>query len=173
MKWTDIATFLIAHAVAAGTYLLLFLVMPAVLGIITVIALLIGGIITGDMGGPLFLPGVFVMGLIYALFVAALGVLLFLVTGGIQLLRRHVRVDVWIPVILTFPVVFTILVLAQFGGIFISLAVSAAFLTYWLAFSGSDALLKWSKKKWEHRKKNQNHKLHCIGNPIGISERRI
>ncbi len=34
--------------------------MPAVLGVVAVILLLIVGIITGDMGGPLFLPGVFI-----------------------------------------------------------------------------------------------------------------
>ena len=168
-KWADIATCLIAHAVAAGTYLLLFLAVPAALGVLAVIVLLIGGIVTGDMGGPLFLPGVFIMGLIYALCVAALGMVLFLVTGGIQLIRRRVRVSAWVPVVLAFPLVFTVLVLTRSGGIFSSLAVSAAFLTYWLAFSGSDAILRWMRKKWEQR--NQNKTLEDIGtiapNPQG------
>ena len=164
MKWTDIATFLVTHAVAAGTYLVLFLVVPAVLGTIAVVVSLIGGIITGDMGGPLFLPGVFVMGLIYALCVAALGVILFLVTGCIQVVRRRIRVSAWIPAVLAFPVVFAILVTTQSGGIFLSIAVSTAFLSYWLAFSGSNAILKWSWKKWNQR--NQNKTLEDIGTII-------
>jgi len=155
MKWTDIATFLIAHAVAAGAYLLIFLSVPAVLGGIAVVLLLIGGIITGDMGGPLFLPGVFFMGLIYALCVTALGMILFLVTGSIQLIRRRVRVSAWVPVVLAFPVVFTVIVVSRSGGVFLSIPVSAAFLTYWLAFSGSDAILKWIKRKWTKRNQNK------------------
>lgn len=134
---------------------MLFLAVPAVLGGIAVVLLLIGGIITGDMGGPLFLPGVFIMGLIYALCVAALGMVLFLVAGGIQLIRCRVRVSAWVPVALALPVVFTVLTLTRSGGIFLSLVVSAAFLTYWLAFSGSDAILKWIRKKWKPGK-NQN-----------------
>lgn len=160
MKWTDVATFLIANAVAAGTYLLIFLVAPAVLGGIVVVLLLIGGIITGDMGGPLFLPGVFVMGLIYALCVAALGMILFLITGSIQLIRRRVRVSAWVPVVLAFPVVFTVLVVTGSGGVLLSIAVFAAFLTYWLAFSGSDAILNWIKRQWT--KRNQNKQMQGI-----------
>ena len=155
MRWPDIATFLIAHAVAAGPYLALFLALPAVLGGVAIILLLIVGVITGDMGGALFLPSIFIMGLIYALCVTSLGIFLFLVTGGIQLIRRRVRVSAWIPVALAFPLIFAILVLTRCGGLFISLAVSAAFLTYWLAFSGSDAILRWSRKKWKQRKQNQ------------------
>jgi len=138
MKWPDIATFLIAHAVAAGTYLVLFLAVPAALGVVAVILLLIGGIITGDMGGPLFLPAVFIAGLIYALCVVALGVLLCLITGGIQLLHRRIRVYAWVPVVLAFPVLFTVLVLTESGSLILSLGLSAAFTTYWVAFSGSD-----------------------------------
>lgn len=145
MKWPDIAAFVVAHTVAAGTYLVLFLVVPVLLGLVAVTLLLIGGIITGDMGGPLFLPGVFFLGLTYAGCVAAFGVLLFFLTGGIQLLRRRVRVSVWVPVVVVFPVVFTFLVMTRFGGVLLSLAVSAGFVTYWLAFSGSDAVLKWAR----------------------------
>lgn len=151
MKWPDIATFLIAHAVAAGTYLVLFLAVPAVLGVVAVVLLLIGGIITGDMGGPLFLPAVFIMGLIYALCVAALGMIISVLVGGIQLLRRRVKVSAWVPVALAFPVVFTALVLTRSGGIFLSIAVTAAFATYWLAFAGSDAILKWIRKERKQR----------------------
>ena len=100
MKWADIASFLMAQAVAAGTYLVIFLLAPAVLGGIAVILLLIGGLLTGDMGGPLFLPGVFILGLFYALCTAALGLVFFAVTGCVQLLRRRVRVSSWTPVAL-------------------------------------------------------------------------
>jgi hypothetical protein len=151
MKWSDTATFLIAHAVAAATYFALFLAVPAVLGGMAVILSLIGGLITGDMGGPLFLPAVFVIGLLYALCVAALGFVLFLVVCGIQILRRRFRIPVWAPIALSFPVIFTVAVLSQSGGVVLSLAASAAFLTYWLAFSGSDVILKGIMRKWKRR----------------------
>lgn len=57
---------------------------------------------------------------------------------------------------LTFPVIFTMLVVIRSGGVSLSIAVSAAFLTYWLAFSGSDAILKWIRKKWNQRKNQHN-----------------
>jgi hypothetical protein len=52
---------------------------------------------------------------------------------------------------------FTLDVLTRSGGIFLSIAVAAAFVTYWLAFTGSDAILKWIRKKLKQRK-NQNIK---------------
>ena len=67
MRGPDVATVLIAHGVAAGAYLTLFLVAPAVLGVVAVGSLLIAGLVTGDWGGPLFLPAVVVLGVIYAL----------------------------------------------------------------------------------------------------------
>ena len=143
MQLVNTAKFIVSHAIAAGVYFTLFLALPAALGFLAVIVLIIAGIITGDMGGPLFLPGVFIMGLIYALCIAALGALIFFVTGGIQLLRRKIKISFWIPVVLAFPVAFTILVLCRSGGIIISLAVSAAFCTYWLAFSCSEAIFRW------------------------------
>ena len=131
---------------------MLFLAVPAVLGCIAFVLLVIGALITGDMGGPLFFPAVCLAGLVYALCVAELGVVFFLVTGGIQLLRRRIRVSAWIPVALAFPIAFTVVAWTRAGGVFVSRVVSAAFLTYWLAFTGSDVILKWGRKKWANRR---------------------
>jgi hypothetical protein len=150
VKPANIAAFLAPHAVAAGVYFALFLILPVtVVAVLVFISYVVGAII-GDLGGPLFLPALFVVGFAYSLSVAALGLVSFLVTGGIQFLRRYVDIPLWTPLVLTIPVVFV--VLARYhSGIVLSILVYTAFCVYWLAFSGSDAVLKWIRKMWQQR----------------------
>jgi len=143
----DIATTMTAHGVAMVTYFALFLVLPAMLAVTVVAVLYIIGIIVGDIGGPLFLPPLFAMGLAYAVVATVTGMALFLVTCGIQYLRRYITIQLWVPVVLVFPAVYTTTRLGGTGGVVLSLVLSAAFSTYWLTYSGSGAILNWVRAK--------------------------
>ncbi len=142
-RWPDTATFLIAHAVAAGVYLVLFLAVPVVLAFAAIIFLFISCLVTGDMGGPLLFPIMILGVLLYAICVAAFGLFLFLVTGGLHLLCRMLKVSAWVAAVVVFTAIISVTVTIGTEGLVFSLALSAAFLTYWLAFTGSDAILTW------------------------------
>ena len=142
MKWSGITTFLIGHAVATGAYLALFLALPLLLGGILFVLLLIVSVITGDPGGPMFLPGFFIIGSLYSLGILAFGVVLFLVTGLIQLLRCHIKITVWTPIALAILIDVDAVDYSLSGGdIALRLGISAAFLVYWMTLTGSFAVL--------------------------------
>ena len=152
MKLSDILAFLTAHAFGAAAYLTLFFVVPVMVTAVIVIALFIVGMFTGDRGGPLFLPALLVTGLIYAVAIGLIGFGFFLITGGIQLLRRRIKIPFWIPVLLIFPAIYSILPRAYSGSMIVSIILSLAFCTYWTAFSGADSILNWCMGKRRNRR---------------------
>jgi len=169
MKWTKLAAFLGGHAVAAGVYVAVFLVVPLLLGAVVTILLFIAGIVTGDPGGPFFLPGMLVLGLLYAAGVLGFGVVLFLASSGIQFLRSRVRISFWVPVVLVVPVAFTLF--SGFGtpAVIFSLAAGVAFSAYWLALSASDAVLVWVRAKWRERKGEQGEEIEGVSEETRMS----
>ncbi|HKK20875.1 MAG TPA: hypothetical protein VJ983_05325 [candidate division Zixibacteria bacterium] len=155
MKLVRFASSLASHSVATAAFVTLYLVVPAASGIILAALLLIVGLLTGKPGGPLFLPAVFVLTLLYSLCVVASGFVCFLITCSIQLLRRYMRVAYWVPVISAFPLFYGLIDLFYKGSIFLSAILSVMFITYWLTYAGADTILSWIRQTWTDWRANR------------------
>ena len=143
MKQLDMAAFFVSHAVAAAVYAVLFVAVPAVLGVVVLVAITVQCIISGDAGGPMFFPIVLGVGAVYVAGMLGFAALSFTITSGLHFLRRRIEFSWWEPTVLAFPVIAAVCVPSGIAGLLPCLFAAAAFCVYWLAFAGSSRVLRW------------------------------
>lgn len=156
MKLSNVPTFLGAQAVATSVYAVTFMLIPAILGAILTVIMLVECLVTGDSYGGLFFWMLIGIAIAYAICAIIGAIVFFLITAGIQLLRRWITIPWWVPIFLAFIIMFVVFIATQPQIFYINLAVTIAFSTYWLAFSGTDAILKMIRRKFGGKKKNHN-----------------
>ena len=144
----EIATFLVSHAVAAGVYAVVFLVLPAVLIALIVLVLIVAGLITGDPGGPLWLPATVAAGLTYAIAVSILGVVAFLTACLLRLVRRYFDIPFAAALIILFPAVYSLLGWFGIENPWFRLAAGAPLFVYWLTLSASESVMIWLGRRF-------------------------
>ena len=152
MKRNETVGFLIQHLVAAGVSFGVFVVVPV---IVVVASMIIGN----DPGGPMFFP-IFVVMCIFGAAVSC--VVLILVSVVLQLIRRKLAFAWWVPIIAAGPLSFAVLLVTwycrateAFSGkdlgacLVISLATTLVFAVYWLPLCASDGLVRWIRRRRE------------------------
>jgi len=152
MKLLDTAAFFVSHTVAATLYAIVFLAMPAVLGVVVLAAITVQCILSGDAGGPVFFPIVLASGAVYAASMVGLACLSFAITSGLHLLRQRIEFSWWEPTVLAFPVIAALCVPTGIAGLLPSLFAATAFCVYWLAFAGSSHVLRWVRSGFRRKK---------------------
>ncbi len=148
-RWGHIAVLLACHGVAASVYFVAFLVVPGVIAGMLMVIAIIGALITGDAGGPLFFPMVFIFGIMYLIHIVIEGLAFFLICAVLQFLRCRVRIPWWPPVVLAFLIAFVIPALFNWDNILYSLFICAGFCTYWISLSGSEAIVTWIRRRFK------------------------
>ena len=152
MKRLDTAAFFVSHTVAATLYGIVFLAVPAVLGVVVLAAITAQCILTAGASGPTSFAVVLGTGATYAASTVGLAGLSFAITSGLHLLRRRIEFSWWEPTVLAFPVIAALCVPTGIAGLLPSLFAATAFCVYWLAFAGSSHVLRWVRSGFRRKK---------------------
>ena len=135
MRKFNTRNIVVSHLLATLVSGIIFLIIPGLIAFLIFVALIIGSLITGDEGGPLFFPMLILGGIFWAIVIIGLLLLFSVLTTFLHLLRRYIPFSWWTPVLIALPFFSAVILQTESGDIYVSLFLSAVFCLYWISFN--------------------------------------